>query len=199
MARLDDSRLSMYQEAITGYIAGYIVRNLINQVSCNICAHALVDSTNHSGSSGDIVHMPIPLITPDYLRLIESKNRGGLLYPSISVFYIIHTAEKAFRLSVCGLDSSKLSNVSNINNIIAVAVQRRLATVGLFPSLSTHDLEHDVLTEDMHSTQLCKQIMQKYVTLRLVTYGKHFTKTVIQKNKAGIRQQSNKLVLFRNL
>ena len=69
----------------------------------------------------------------------------------------------------------------------------------LFPALDEHDIDHEILSEDLHSLQLVKAIIKKYLTMRLLRYGQDFTQTVIQKGKLGLRQQSNKMILFKGL
>lgn len=133
--------------------------------------------------------------------LINFQDRGGLLRPSAGVLRIVRECEKAFRLCVCGLDCSKPQITSNrhIDAIMAASVRRSLEGENLFPTLNSHDTEHEILFEDVHSTQLQKQITAKYCKVRSLTYSNVYHKSVIQKSKVGIRQQSNKLVLFQNL
>ena len=133
--------------------------------------------------------------------LINFKDRGGLLRPSPGVLKIVRECEKVFRLCVCGLDSSKPKITSNrhINVVMATSVRRSLEGGNLFPTLNSHDTEHEILFEELHSTQLEKEIINKYFKVRSLTYGIVYHKSVIQKSKVGVRQQSNKLVLFQNL
>ena len=42
-------------------------------------------------------------------------------------------------------------------------------------------------------------ISNKYFTIRLLRYGQQYTERVIQKSNIGLRQQSNKLVLFKGI
>jgi len=52
-----------------------------------------------------------------------------------------------------------------------------------FPGLCDHDLEHDILTEDLHLSHLASRIISRCLTLRLLTYGKQHTKDVIHGEK----------------
>ena len=74
--------------------------------------------------------------------------------------------------------------------------QSRTCKREFFPQLHDHMYDHEILTEDLHSSQLLKKIIDKYVGLRLITYGKHYTKDILNKDKIGVRQQSTKMVLF---
>ena len=74
-----------------------------------------------------------------------------------------------------------------------------LYTRPLFKELSQHDKYNDILTEDIHSSQLTKTIVKKYLTIRFFRYGQQYTRDVIQDKKLGYRQQATKLVLFKGL
>ena len=104
-------------------------------------------------------------------------------------------------MCLCDLDSSKPKITSNrhINVVMATSVRQSLEGGNLFPTLNSHDTEHEILFEELHSTQLEKEIINKYFKVRSLTYGIVYHKSVIQKSKVGVRQQSNKLVLFQNL
>ena len=78
-------------------------------------------------------------------------------------------------------------------------VMHELLGKNIFHPLLLHDLEHDSGTEDMHSSQLCRTIADRYFDIRLFNHGKFYTESVIRKGNIGVRQQSNKLVLFKGL
>lgn len=54
------------------------------------------------------------------------------------------------------------------------------------------------LVENDHQLKLIKWTADKYFTLRLFTYGKHFSETVVQNGMPSARHQLNKLILFKN-
>jgi hypothetical protein len=188
-AQLDSLTLTDYREAMIEYIAGFIVRKLVKEVSCIVCANALQDPRN-----------TLCLSDTAPTRFISCINRGGLVVPTKSVVQIVRTAEKAFKLSVSGCGSKpEITSNSHLFKLLSTSVNRHLFTVSLFESLLQHDLDHACITEDLHSTQLQKAIVNKYLLLRALTYGKDYTKRVIQRKKEGLRQQHNKLVIFNNL
>ena len=192
--QLDSLNLSTYQESIIAYIAGFVVRKLRTKMSCAICVNALTQTR--------LTTQQLPTSHHSSLDLILSKDRGGLVFPSESVIHIIRTAEKAFRVAVAGCQpgTDKISSDRRLRLILSMGINRHLHAVSLFPTLHDHDVnDTDISMEDMHSTQLQKKIVAKYLSLRFRTYGKHYTKSVIQLNKEGVRQQHNKLVLFQNL
>ena len=59
-------------------------------------------------------------------------------------------------------------------------VNRQLSGKNIFSDLNDHDLEHELHTVDSHSSQLKKKIIEIYTTLRLLTYGKHYNKDILQ-------------------
>ena len=56
--------------------------------------------------------------------------------------------------------------------------QSRTCKREFFPQLHGYMHDHEILKEDQHSSQLLKKIIDKYVGLCLITYGKHYTKDV---------------------
>ena len=45
--------------------------------------------------------------SPIYFQPSNSKNRGGLLFPSLQVIKIVNMCETAFRVAVMGVNSGK--------------------------------------------------------------------------------------------
>ena len=62
-----------------------------------------------------------------------------------------------------------------------------------------HRFEVDPGFEDDHLTQLVKKIANKYLSIRLHTYAKRYTRETVNKNNPSARHQMNKLVLFKNI
>jgi len=52
-------------------------------------------------------------------------------------------------------------------------INQELGRENFFPQIHDHMCDHEILTEDLHSSQLLKKIIEKYVGLHLITYGKH--------------------------
>ena len=71
----------------------------------------------------------------------------------------------------------------------------------IFVSLNQHDVEHagDAGNGELHSTQLTKAIIDIYLDVRMSRYGQYYSQMVINKNKIGLRQKYNKLVLIQGL
>lgn len=122
--------------------------------------------------------------------MISSKDRGGLIKPSSSVYRIVSATESCLK--------SIISTPSKLNkNIIIHSVNASLRNP--FPMLDEHDLESEPFSEDLHSTQLSKRIISMYIKIRLYAYEKQFNMNKLNNNKIGLRQQSTKLLIFQGL
>ena len=191
--------LSSYKEVILGYIAGYIVRRLSDKIQCSVCNLSMFSNSKASPAMKD--HHYSPFASPRHMWLINSKNRGGLVLPAYAVVKIVSVCERVFRASVCGINANKqqISARKNIKVVMIHAINQQLAPECLFPELNEHDLEHEILTEDLHSSQLLRKIIEHFITLRLATYGKHYTRDEHHKHNIGVRQQSTKSVIFKGI
>ena len=69
----------------------------------------------------------------------------------------------------------------------------------LIDQLSTHDVECASTNEDLHSSQLIKNIAEYFFDIRLSRYSQDYTTKVLRRNAIGLRQQANKLILFKGL
>ena len=185
ISEMESYRLSEFQESILGYISGFVVKKLSEKLNCGPCLSALTTEPNENNSS-----------KPGY-RLIASKQRGGLKVPSETVIKIISVCEKSFRLQIAGKEGNKIMRSKNLSLHLHTLISR-CENVPSF-DLGQHDLETACFTEDLHSTQLRKQVCKSYVQLRLLTYGKRYCNEVIQAGKTGKRQQLTKLIIFQNL
>ena len=119
----------------------------------------------------------------------------------MDVWKIIRLCEVALRVYVNGCDFRKptVSSKKNIKQIMINRVMSESLGEMIFTSLYNHDLEGDSSMEDMHSSQLRRMIANKYFEIHLYNHGRFYNENVINKGKIGIRQQSNKLVLFKEL
>ena len=70
---------------------------------------------------------------------------------------------------------------------------QQLASNVIFSEQNQHYLVYEILTDDLHSALVIKK-NDKYVTIRLLTYEKHFNKDVMNKDKTRIRS-----VLFKGI
>ena len=70
--------------------------------------------------------------------------------------------------------------------------------IGIFRNVDGHFFDHKIGQEQDHLSSLMRTIIQKYVSLRLKTYGKKYTEFTVHKNLPSLRHQLNKTILFRH-
>ena len=176
---------SFHKESILGYISGFIVRRMIKKISCVPCSAAI----QFDPSVTEIDHRYSRFSNP-FTSLISSKDRGGLIKPSASVFRIVSATE--------GCIKSLIHSPSKLNKkVIQLAVNQFIHNP--FPQLDDHDKESEPFAEDLHSTQLTNKVIEMYIKIRLYSYEKEFNKEKLHKGKIGMRQQSTKLLIFKGL
>ena len=92
-----------------------------------------------------------------------------------------------------------ISNAKNLKTKMILEVCNHFLLGGNNSVFEDHEmgLNADVEEND-HQIKLIKWTSDKYFTLRLFTYGKHFSETVVQNGMPSARHQLNKLILFRN-
>ena len=123
------------------------------------------------------------------------------MYPSNDVVKILKTCERIFRCNVSGYDfhNPLVIQKKNLKAGLRMKVLRELPA-NLFSSLERHDVGNEFgMAEDLHSTQLTKTVIDRFFQIRLLRYAQYVTQKVIRKGKHGMRQQSNKLTLFKGL
>ena len=140
--------------------------------------------------------------TKRHLTLISVHDNGGLTYPSDDVVSIIKVCDKYFKMYVRGNGES--INASRnlqraLNNAIISELSITCPSQVLFSSLLQHDIDTHFVDEDLHSTQIMKAIVSKFMTMRLLRYAQEYSNEVVKKDVHGKRQQMNKLVLFSGL
>lgn len=166
-----------FTENIIAYIAGFVVKSLKRKVSCETCLNALCSSKDEQNT---------------YFNLISRKSRGGLLYPSKSVFIICQKIEKIIK------------NVINLvgglppKDILITLLLKESSTFlldpNIFSSLAEHVFDYTIY-ENSHEMNLIESIIRTYSLIR-----SNSAANKINANISGekIRKQLSKLVLFRH-
>ena len=183
---------SHFKDSVLGYISGFIARKLILTITCHVCANAMINTNNNV-----MEHC----YAKSSFSLVSFKNRGGLVMPSTDVISVVRICEQVFNFHVSGSDfeNPKVSGDKNLKLKLMCTVNKIVLSKKLFSQLDVHDLESAVRNEDLHSTQIIKKIAEKFFTIRLLRYGQDYTEKVLRKSSIGLRQQTNKMLLFKGL
>ena len=129
------------------------------------------------------------------------KDNGGLVIPSDDVFKTLKKCETFFVSYISGQpgDDIRISRVPHVKDILSNKIQEELLTANIFNSLSVHDLDNVFETQDLHSTQLSKKVISYHLQIRFFRYKQHYSSVEIRKLKHGLRQQSNRILVFQGL
>ena len=157
---------------------------MLKKISCVECGAALRYFPSVTDHDHFYSRCPLPS-----LSLISSKDRGGLVKPSTSVYRIVCFTESCIKSMIS--TPSKLKKNAMLNSVNA-------SLNNPFPDLDQYDKENLVPLEDLHSTQLSKKIISTYIKIRLYAYEKQFN-SELHKKKIGLRQQSTKLLIFKGI
>ena len=105
-------------------------------------------------------------------------------------------AERVFRQFVSGTSpmDPKISATKKLHLKLLTKTVYEATIDDIFHGLFAHDMEFATnLDEDLHSSQLIKEIASRYLMLRMLRYGQDYT---VQKKVVGKRHQSNKILHF---
>ena len=130
------------------YIAGWISRLLSQTLSCKQCVALCVSTT----------------CDECYGTLISQKQRGGLIYPSRSVFKVVIMIDYYVRSNSAQL----FSNVSFYKTMESTIVRSVLLDKSIFYGF--HDMECSPMA--MHKSLLIKTIISKFSNAQLSLLGK---------------------------
>ena len=146
---------------------------------CESCGFALIaESPNHQ-----------------YLSLVAMED-GGLVYPSKDVVKVLGFAERVFRqfVSTTSADNTKVNSTKKLRLKLLTKTVYEATIANVFETLFQHDMQFATnLDEDLHSTQLIKEIKTKFLNMRLARHGQDY---VMQQKDAGKRHHTNKMLLF---
>lgn len=139
--------LSLFADGIIVYMAGWVVRKMINSdnFKCLDCRYSLIrPATKSSAADG----------------LLRIKNNGELVFPSDSVVIILRTCEKYIRSNEF---SNKLKVAQWEANFVRYVINQ--IPTNLFSELDSHFTDSS-FGIDNHYFHLIKVICTTYITLR---------------------------------
>jgi len=190
---------SEFIQNVLFYISGYITSKLMDKLSCSECKKCLIPLPTQ-----------IPVNGHDYTASLYHKcgkapyfttlvNKGGLQIPSTSVLKTIQYCEHIFRSLVITENSQYINNETNLKKKMIIQVCQHFSLDSSEELFSNHEEGlNEMLLEDDHRTKLIKCVADKFLTLRLFTYGKKYTKEIVNQGNQSIRHKFNKLILFKN-
>ena len=188
---LDQEQHSKFVSNVLFYIAGYIISQIINKISCPACKSCLISSPTDSSARHHEAGKAA--------AFTNFINKGGLKIPSSSVYRTVEYSEHVFKAMVSGKDGNEISNQSKLKEKMIIQVNKHFMLDSTSTLFSDHEEgTNECLVEDDHKTTLIKFTANKYFTLRLFTYGKIYERKVIHNGKQSDRHRLNKLTLFNN-
>jgi len=166
----DDEIITLYQHGefiddIVSYIAGFVVRKMNKVILCETCLNELKADKSAS-------------------KLLDRKNRGGLIKPSNDVISLCKIAEKVIR-SYQGICQNNVVNKMTLIAMTRISIER------YFQNLSFHILDQESINN--HLLQLIKLIFNFYITIRL-----HHINSSTNEIDVKIRSYYTKLILFKH-
>ena len=189
LIQMDDESPNDLLDNILYYISGFLVRSLMKTLKCTKCRSELLLNQDDPHALNTVEY-------PIHAKFTLCKQKGGLLLPSPAVLKIVKATEVLFKKRV-QWQKKGITSEKNINLKIQYAILKQLGP-NIFNSSSTHFFEHTIGEECNHLTSLVKLVTQKYLSLRLKTYGKRYTEMVVHQNEPSLRHELTKTILFRN-
>jgi len=153
------------------YISGFVVRQILRKLSCDVCRASLV--TNAVSASFDQSY-----------HLLTLKNNGGLMIPSEGTVKVVRSAERFIRQSPSG----KAVKVSLISQL----VRAEIGSEDVF-CLKDH-IEETQFGIDNHHFSLLSSVVSVFHKLRMHHIAKLNT---LQLQSGNSRKKLCKVVLFK--
>ena len=100
----EDVELGDLKSDSVSYIAGYVTRQVTKKTDCKVCVNSMKSISSKSNT----------------FRLIDQKNRGGLIFPSVGVVKVCTVAEKILQVERFSKDF--FTNENLLNNLCAKTV-----------------------------------------------------------------------------
>ena len=148
------------------YIAGLLVRPLLQKLTCNTCKSALLlDPTDSNATK----YPQYPL----YAKFILLKR--CLIFPSSAVLKIVKATEVLFKRRVLWMKKA-INLQKNISLQIEGALLKQLGPT-IFSNIEGHFFDHTLIEESDYLNTLMRVITKKYLSMRLKTYAKSILKS----------------------
>ncbi|XP_061598082.1 uncharacterized protein LOC133461251 [Cololabis saira] len=151
------------------YISGFVVRQVLKKLSCEVCRASLVAAA-------------VPSSFDQSYHLLMLKNNGGLMIPSEGTVKVVRAAERAIRQN-----SGQGVSMSFVNHF----VRAEIGSEDVF--LLAEHIEETQFGIENHHFMLVSLIVSVFLKLRL----HHIAKlTTLELQSASTRKKLCKTVLF---
>ena len=120
---------------------------------------------------------------PIHVKFTCFKQNSGLYFPSMAVLKIIKATEVIFKKRVVQQDKG-ISREKNLDLKIQYAVLEQLGH-DIFIDSPAYLFAHSGVECD-HLSSLLKLVTQKYLNIRIKTYGKRFSQMIVHKNQHSL-------------
>lgn len=152
------------------YISGFVVRQILRSLSCDVCRASLVRDA-------------IPPCHDENYHLLVLNNNGGLMIPSVGVVKVVRAAERVIRQGHSGLAPQ--------GSVVLHMVREVLGTGDVF--LLGEHISDTQFGIDNHHSNLVKLVVSAFLKIRM----HHIAKNITLKHQSGsTRKKVCKTVLF---
>ena len=163
LIHIDEQSPNCLQDNILYYIGGYIVRRLLQELQCEKCKKELLLDPNNPTATNMYAY-------PVFARFTHWKQYGNLVLPSPEVLRILKATEVIFKRRV--INTERGITVDRMIDLkIESAVVQQIGN-RVFNNVDGHYFEHEIGQEMDHLSSLLRTVVQRYIKLRLKTYGK---------------------------
>lgn len=166
---IDPHELSPFTINSTGYMAGWIIRRILQKLDCDEYRFALLATPEEKMDSD--------------LALLRLRDNGGLVYPSRGVRRLVAVTERVVKAT-----SFADTTVEKVQSSVILYFSTDLLT--LFP---VEHLSGGDETFDSHLLLLVRNIIKAYVNLRQFSKAKSLS---LDLTKSRIRHVLNKRILL---
>ena len=189
MRYLDSELRNELTDNVLYYIAGFVVKSLLQKLECGNCKAELL--LNESDARDvQIANYPV------FAKLTFFKQKKALTFPSVAVLKIVKATESIFRQRV--IEEQKGINYEKKLDLKIQSAVLDLLGPHVFRDSSEHYFQHSIGAESDHLSSLVRLTVKKYLSLRLKSYGKRFTEMVIHGNVPSVRHTLTKAIIFKN-
>lgn len=138
---LDDPTLAEYTKQIVGYVAGFVVRCLSRQIKCTACIESLLAKEKL-----------------DYHKLVNNRDKGGLIYASPDVYSVCNATENVIRMF---LKQNFPMTSKKFSTIVSAVMKKIISSKNSYFSAGS---EH--VCGSLHQVNLIRLVAEKYLCIR---------------------------------